>query len=425
MQQAVCVLIASIALSVAGAPLAAQTIQAPQASGGAIASLDQAIAAAIAASPALRAAETQIEADRQGRAQAGVLPNPEFSLGTENVAGSGPYQGFRSAETTAGLSWRIELGGKRGARSGVADAGVGASRAELSAARLDLYREVTRAYIDLLAAQRAIALEQERAQLAGDMVRVARARVDAGREPLIQVRKAEVVASTAAIALTKSERLAAASRSTLSRMAGGRPVQVQPDAAWYEDLGPDPAAQPVTSPAPSSPDLLRRKAEIERSQAQFRLQQTEAVPDVTVNAGVRRYSDSSDTVFLVGLSVPIPVLNRNQGGIERSRLLIGKSELEAQQAERQLVQELGQAQAELEIAWREARSLKEVVLPAAEAAFGFAREGYAGGKFPFLDVLDAQRTLFDAKAQLNDALRDFHLRKADRDRLRGEIPAVR
>jgi outer membrane protein, heavy metal efflux system len=59
------------------------------------------------------------------------------------------------------------------------------------------------------------------------------------------------------------------------------------------------------------------------------------------------------------------------------------------------------------------------VVPAAEQAFRFARAGYAEGRFSFLEVLDAQRTLFDARAQLNDALRDFHTRRAEADRLSG------
>lgn len=63
------------------------------------------------------------------------------------------------------------------------------------------------------------------------------------------------------------------------------------------------------------------------------------------------------------------------------------------------------------------------MVPGAEQAFGFAREGYAAGRFSFLEVLDAQRTLLEARTQLNAALRDVHLRRAEADRLSGG-PAV-
>ena len=45
----------------------------------------------------------------------------------------------------------------------------------------------------------------------------------------------------------------------------------------------------------------------------------------------------------------------------------------------------------------EANGLRRTVLPAAEEAFGYAREGYREGKFSFLEVLDAQRTLFETR----------------------------
>ena len=59
------------------------------------------------------------------------------------------------------------------------------------------------------------------------------------------------------------------------------------------------------------------------------------------------------------------------------------------------------------------------VLPAAEEAFQVATEGYRQGKFGFLDVLDAQRTLFETKGQYLDAF-TYHKAVADTERLIGE-----
>ena len=60
------------------------------------------------------------------------------------------------------------------------------------------------------------------------------------------------------------------------------------------------------------------------------------------------------------------------------------------------------------------------VVPAAELAYGAAREGYREGKFGFLEVLDAQRTLFEAKGQYIDALSEYHAARADTERLIGQ-----
>ena len=91
--------------------------------------LDQAVFAAGGAAPAADAASAAIEAAQAERTVAGLRPNPVFQGQVENVAGSGPYKGLQSAETTVGVAIPIELGGKRGARVAVASAQL--SRAEL------------------------------------------------------------------------------------------------------------------------------------------------------------------------------------------------------------------------------------------------------------------------------------------------------
>jgi cobalt-zinc-cadmium efflux system outer membrane protein len=60
------------------------------------------------------------------------------------------------------------------------------------------------------------------------------------------------------------------------------------------------------------------------------------------------------------------------------------------------------------------------VVQGAQSAFDAANEGYRAGKLGFLDVLDAQRILFEAKAKYIDALAAYHSAKADVERLLGE-----
>jgi cobalt-zinc-cadmium efflux system outer membrane protein len=56
----------------------------------------------------------------------------------------------------------------------------------------------------------------------------------------------------------------------------------------------------------------------------------------------------------------------------------------------------------------EADLLRADVLPGAQSAYEAATIGFENGKFSFLEVLDAQRTLFAAKAQYLNALANFH-----------------
>ena len=97
----------------------AQTgVPVPSAPVGPIYTLDDAVLAAGGSAPASEAATAAIDAARQGRTVAGLRPNPQVQGQIENIAGTGPYSGLRSAETTVGVAFPIELGGKRSAQIG-------------------------------------------------------------------------------------------------------------------------------------------------------------------------------------------------------------------------------------------------------------------------------------------------------------------
>jgi cobalt-zinc-cadmium efflux system outer membrane protein len=70
-------------------------------------------------------------------------------------------------------------------------------------------------------------------------------------------------------------------------------------------------------------------------------------------------------------------------------------------------------------AYTEATELDKNVLQGAESVFEASKTGYSRGKLDYLNVLDAQRTLFEAKARYIDALTSYHTAKADVERLIG------
>jgi cobalt-zinc-cadmium efflux system outer membrane protein len=131
--------------------------------------------------------------------------------------------------------------------------------------------------------------------------------------------------------------------------------------------------------------------------------------------------DEADAyAFLFAASVPLPVFDRNQGNILEARYQLAKTEAERRAAAVRVQTALAETHAALSAAYSEAVTLRDEVLPGAQQAFEAAREGYHQGKFQFLDVLDAQRTLFEARGQYLEALSAYHQAVAALERLIGE-----
>ena len=70
----------------------------------------------------------------------------------------------------------------------------------------------------------------------------------------------------------------------------------------------------------------------------------------------------------------------------------------------------------LENAYGQAVSLKNEVLPGAVEMFNAATRAYQEGKVDYLNVLDAQRTLFDVKNEYIESLAAYHAARTDIER---------
>ena len=114
--------------------------------------LAQALERAGATSPAIESGAAGVLAAQAARTVAGLRPNPELNIQTENVAGSGDYRGFRSAETTAQVTLPLELGGKRPARVALANAQQDRAQIEQAVIAADLRLAVTQAYVTAVSA---------------------------------------------------------------------------------------------------------------------------------------------------------------------------------------------------------------------------------------------------------------------------------
>jgi outer membrane protein, heavy metal efflux system len=154
--------------------------------------------------------------------------------------------------------------------------------------------------------------------------------------------------------------------------------------------------------------------------AQVEVARSKAVPDLTASGGVRYLNEVKEGTFVLGFSLPLPLFDRNQGGIQEAYARLSKAELERRAAEVRVSTALSDAYQNLVSAVNEVSTLQNEVLPAAQEAFQATQEGYRLGKFGLLDVLDVQRTFFETRGRYLEALATYHKAVADLERLSGE-----
>ena len=386
---------------------------------GPVLTLEQTLALAEASAPSLEAALAGVRATGAGRDVAGLRPNPTINGGLEYFGGSGQYRGLRSAEATVGVALPIELGGKRSARVGVANALGEQSRVALVIAAADIRLAVTQAYIEAVAADRRVTTAREQAGIAGEAARAAGIRVRAGRASPIEQQRADVLRINADASVERAQRLSDVARGNLARRIG-RPVSGALDLAWFDRVQGYGPSMPVSPGGTLA--LSAARAEVATADAQVRLARSQRNPDVTVSAGARRLDATNDMAAVVGLSIPIPLFNNGRASLTQATAQREQADAMRRAAELDAGQSIATAQAEVANAATTARTTSGPVMAAALESARIARIGYREGKFGQLDLLDAERTLSETRTAAIDALATYHDAKARLERLTAAAP---
>lgn len=297
-------------------PVAVASILPPVAKTGF--TLDQAINRALEKSPTLGASSARVSAASANRSAAGALPNPSLSVEAENIYGDDVYDGLDSAELTYGVSQLVEMPGKRSGRARIADAEKDSAHFASDAVMLDLIRDVTIAFAEVAAAQQEVSILEEELSLATEVRDSVVAKVQAGKEPPIQKNKAEIELSSSKIALDRAYRNLTAKKQTLVSLMGGDAGDLTVDINSLPEPKQPESFEKYRGRLAKTPDVMSLRASIDRAKAGLSLEKANAVPDPTINVGVRDFRENNSQAFIVGLSIPIPVFNMNRAGIERA-----------------------------------------------------------------------------------------------------------
>ncbi len=364
--------------------------------------IEEAVQLALTAGPDVAVAQQNVAVQRALLSGAEVFPqNPSLS------AGAGGRYGFADGpgvDASIGLSQSLPLFGRWGAGIDAAAAGVTAAEAEVWAERTRLARAVALAFV---AAQRAagqLAVADRRIALVEKLVDTAHRRLNAGDGTILDVNLWEAELGQAEAQRARIRVMDATARTRLALLCGLDPSD--PPAVDGE-LTETTLAGWVAETAERA-DLTARAKRIEEAERVTDREEAKAWPDVTLNAGAEtegawwRNGPAGDVVGGAGVTVPLPIFDRNQAGVLRARASTGALRTELARARLVADAELAVARAQLAAFEEAAETLKTRVKGKQSATLELLEKAFIAGKLGVADVLLRQRFVLDAEAALAD-----------------------
>jgi cobalt-zinc-cadmium efflux system outer membrane protein len=255
--------------------------------------------------------------DRQGRA--GILTLPE-------------------------LKQEIVTGRKLSLSRAVADRETDQATLALAGRRAELLAAIRAAYFDAVALDRRVAILRELRTLTRQSVEQAERRVQAKQGSRLDVVQMEVEAEKARAEADAAEQELPAAFRRLAAIIGEK------------DLPPAALAGSLDAPLPPydlerlrshvlavHPDVRSARIGIDRAQLAVQRAKAEAVPNVTVSGAFIRQNQNKSSDFSVGISLPLPAWNRNQGGLMAAQAVASQAMHEVERIETELTEKVATA----------------------------------------------------------------------------------
>jgi cobalt-zinc-cadmium efflux system outer membrane protein len=264
-----------------------------------------------------------------------------------------------------------------------------------------------------------VALASDLAGIASKSLRTVEATIRSGAVSPIEGERARVLLAQSELDRDLARRELEAARRVLAAVLGLDTPRFASLAGTLADTKPPPPLESYVAAIEGNPNLARWSSEIAKQRDALALATAKRIPDVTLSAGPRFFADDDSFAAVLGLSVPLPLFDRNQGEIQAAQSRLAKAPHERRSAELEIRESLALAYQDLSSAFEQIQSLRDSVIPRSEAVYQGLLDGYARGLFRYVDVLDAQRTLFELRGTHLTALASYHRAAAELARLTG------
>ena len=359
--------------------------------------LDALVAQALAENPELKFYEAEIAAAKGERKAAGTWANPEIS----GEVGRKRVRGDLSAEGTAwavSVQQTFEWPGRLSLRKAIADRSVQLAEAGLEQFRAALAAEVRRRGYALFAGQRREAAAAEVAVRGEELVATLVQREPAGVAPLLETRAIEAAVIKLRRTAGEGAREAQQALFELNQLRGrgiGEHIVIAEVTPTFAELpGVD---ELIRRAARGNFELRQRAIELTQQGFKVRLTENEAWPSITVGPQFsQEKAVDKETVAGIGVSIPLPLWNRNTGNIATAKARELQAQTSLRLAQRDIERKLREHAAGYALHRKEMARWNPKVAEQLREAAALADRHYRLGAVPLATYLEVQSSYLEA-----------------------------
>lgn len=386
-------------------------------------SLEEALRLANERNPNLSAARNSVEIAEAQRIDARVRPNPAISFESEGYPLFEPSRPafVNNQELTFRFDQEIELAGRRRLRTQVAEAGISAAEAAFLDQRRRLEFDVRRGYFGVVLAKADLDVSRSALAEIDKVIGLNRARYEQGEISGGELRRIQVERLKFVDDLFAAQLALRNARSALLALFNAPDLSVEFDVVETLNVtDPGSPGQPLpASPLPLDaaslrtqalavrPDLLAAQREVQRTDTETRLQRALRTPNITVGGGYRRDFGTNAVVF--GVTVPLPLSNRNQGGVARAEAERRQAANLATATATGVLLDVQQALNTVDVSRERVAYIEREYLTPSRESRDIVLASYRLGSADLIDFLDAQRAFRDTLRTYNRALYEQRL----------------
>lgn len=380
--------------------------------------LDEAIMSTVTRNPDLLAFGYEMRVQDSRILQAGLAPKPELTIAVEDVLGTGVAQGVSGAQTTVSIAWVVE-GDLRQRRIDTARTGSLLLAAEAEVMRLDAAAQTARYYTDALAHQARLEVAEQAVALAEDTIDTVAQRVNAASSLASELAMAQAELARRELHLEDLQHELTGYYHRIAAQWGDLTLQFSRVEGDLLQLPRIDSYAVLQTRIEQNPSLQRFLSEQRLHESTLQLEQARRRTPWRFNAGVRRIESSSDTGFIAGVTIALDRGNQNQGRIEEARARLAQSAAQQEATRVRIQTTLLLFHQELEHALHVAESLRTLVIPRYEEALLQVRRAYELGSTRYLEWLQVQGELLNAREELLEASILAHRNLIEIERLTG------